>query len=130
MEEIQVAETRFRLIRLPQYEDDLEDLRRIESRLHDSILAALKTELESGKLDEVKGTGGWVKGRAASPSRNIGKSGGFRFIYLAFRVQGDLYLQGVYDHRSKTDLTSWEKNKLKMMAEAYKKAYDAGGGRE
>jgi outer membrane protein assembly factor BamB len=36
----------------------------------------------SGQLDEIKGTGGWVKGRAASPSRNMGKSGGFRFMTI------------------------------------------------
>lgn len=91
---------------------------------------SLQNDIESGKLDEVKGTGGWVKGRAASPSRNIGKSGGFRFIYLMFRVQADIYLQGVYDHRAKADLTPVEKNKLKLMAAAYKRAYEARGGHE
>ena len=130
MEEIKAAEVHFRLIRLPQYEKDIKNLKRIEPRLHDSVRESLQNDIESGKLDEIKGTGGWVKGRAASPSRNIGKSGGFRFIYLMFRVQGDIYLQGVYDHRSKADLTPVEKNKLKLMAVAYKKAYEARGGQE
>lgn len=125
MEEIRAAEVVFRLIRLPQYEKDLKKLKRLEPKLHDSVRDALKTEIESGKLDEIKGTGGWVKGRAASPSRNMGKSGGFRFTYLLFRVQCDVYLQTIYDHRSKIDLTSEEKKALKAMAGAYKKAYEA-----
>jgi hypothetical protein len=127
MEEIQAAEVHYRLIRLPQYEKDLKGLKRLEPRLHEEIRASLKKELESGKLDEIKGTGGWVKGRAASPTRNIGKSGGFRFLYYLFRVQYDIYLQSVYDHRVKNDLSSDEKKALKAMAEAYKKAYENRG---
>ena len=128
MEEIQTTEVNYRLIRLPQYEKDLKDLKRLEPKLHDEVRASLKTEIESGKLDEIKGTGGWVKGRAASHSRNIGKSGGFRFIYLLFKVQCDIYLQCVYDHRVKSDLTSDEKKALRRIAEAYKRAYETRGG--
>lgn len=127
MEEIQAAEIPFRLIRLPQYEKDLKILKRLEPGLHDSIRASLQTEIESGKLDEIKGTGGWVKGRAASPSRNIGKSGGFRFIYLLFQVERDVYLFTVYDHRKKMDLSPDEIKQLKALSEAIKASYRGKG---
>ena len=123
MEEIRAAEIHFRLIRLRQYEKDLEKLTRLEPKLHGSVLSALQLEIESGKLDEIKGTGGWVKGRGASPSRNIGKSGGFRFIYLFFRIEGDIYLFSVYDHREKSDLNQDEKRQLKTLSEAIKRSY-------
>jgi hypothetical protein len=128
MEELQIAETKYRLVRLPRYEKELKSLESLEPRLHNEIREGIKIGIESGNLDEVKGTGGWIKGRAASPSRNIGKSGGFRFIYLLFRVQHDIYLQVVYNHRSKSDLTSDEKRILKSMAEAFKKVYGKKGG--
>lgn len=127
MEELQIAETKYRLIRLPRYEKELKNLEKLEPQLHSEIRAGIKIEVESGKLDEIKGTGGWIKGRAGSPSRNIGKSGGFRVIYLLFRVQHDIYLQAVYDHRTKADLTSDEKKILKSMAEAFKKVYEKKG---
>lgn len=127
MEELQIAETKYRLIRLPRYEKELKNLVKLEPRLHGEIRAGIKIEVESGKLDEIKGTGGWIKGRAGSPTRNIGKSGGFRVIYLLFRVQHDIYLQAVYDHRAKADLTPDEKKILKSMAEAFKNAYEEKG---
>jgi hypothetical protein len=123
MEEVAVSGIHYRMILLPQYETDLKKLKRLEPGLHDEIRKSIQIEIESGEFDEMPGTGGWVKGRAASPSRNIGKSGGFRFVYLVFRVQHDLYLQTIYDHRSKSDLAPDEKRLLKDMAEAYKRAY-------
>lgn len=128
MEEIQISDVKYRLIRLPRYEKELKSLNKLEPKLHEKISEDIKLGIESGKLDEIKGSGGWVKGRAASPTRNIGKSGGFRFIYLLFRVQHDIYLQSVYDHRVKFDLEPHEKKALKVMAEAYKKAYERRGG--
>jgi len=128
MEPISAGEIDYRLIRLPGYERDLKALRRLEPNLHGQVRKSLKTEIESGDLDEIQGTGGWVKGRAGSPSRNIGKSGGFRFIYLVLRVHTDIYLQAVYDHRSKADLTPDEKKALRSMSMAYKRAYGVQGG--
>ena len=123
MEHLEAAQVHFRLLLLPQYEKDLHGLKWLEPKLHDSVRDGLKTEIESGKLDEIQGTGGWVKGRAASPSRNIGKSGGFRFIYLLMRIQSDIYLFGVYDHRKKPDLTKDEIKQLKLLSETIKKRY-------
>ena len=129
VEEIQIGEAVYRVVRLPQYEKDLKGLAKLEVKLHDEVTKGLIQEIESGKHDEIKGTGGWVKGRAASPSRNMGKSGAFRFLYLFFRVQKDVYLQAVYDHRAKVDLTAHEKKLLKVMAEAFKKAYEEKRGK-
>src|ERR1039457_5565400 len=104
MEEIAVSKIKYRLIRLLQYESDLRKLAKLEPKLHEEIRDSIRLEVESGKLDEIRGTGGWIKGRAKSPSRNIGKSGGFRFTYLLFRVQHDIYLFSIYDHRNKLNL--------------------------
>ncbi len=127
MEDIVVAETNYHLILFPQYLKDIKGLKRLEPKLHIEIRESIKIEIESGKLDEIQGTGGWVKGRAGSPSRNIGKSGGFRFLYLVFRIQHDIYLQAVYDHRSKTDLTADEKKALKAFSIEIKKNYESKG---
>jgi hypothetical protein len=126
MEAIHAAEVEHRLIRLPQYEKDLRQLKRLEPKLHEAIRESLKKEIESGKLDEIPGTGGWVKGRAASPSRNIGKSGGFRFIYFLFQVEQDIYLFAAYDHRQKLNLDPNEIKQLKVLSEALKKSYRQG----
>ncbi len=129
MEEMAVSEINYKLILLPQYVKDIKTLRRLEPGLHNEVRAGIKTAIESGKFDEMKGTGGWIKGRAGSPSRNIGKSGGFRFIYLLFRVQHDIYLQTVYNHRFKSGLAADEKKVLKDMADAFKRAYQDRGGK-
>jgi hypothetical protein len=130
MEHIEIAEINYHLILLPQYRKDLKRLKRLEPKLHAEVRESLKAEIESGKLDEIKETGGWVKGRAGSPTRNMGKSGGFRFIYLLFRVQHDIYLQTVYDHRPKKDLTPDEKKELKAAAVEIKKAYELNEGKK
>jgi hypothetical protein len=126
MESIHAAEVEYRLIRLPQYERDLSQLKRLERKLHEVVRDSLRKEIESGKLDEIPGAGGWVKGRAASPSRNIGKSGGFRFIYFLFQVEQDIYLFAAYDHRKKMNLDPTEIKQLKALSEALKKSYRQG----
>lgn len=130
MENITIAEINYRLILLPQYLKDLKSFKRLEPKLHDEVRESLQTEIESGKMDEIQGTGGWVKGRAGSPSRNMGKSGGFRFLYLLFKIQHDVYVQAVYDHRSKSDLTPDEKKELKAAAAEIKKTYESKGGKK
>jgi hypothetical protein len=123
LEELQAAQAPFRLIRLPQYERDLKNLKRLEPKLHEEVRSGIKRDIESGGFDVIKGTGGWIKGRVASPSRGIGKSGGFRIIYFLFRVRRDVYLFSVYDHRMKLDLTPDEIGQLKATAEAIKKCH-------
>jgi hypothetical protein len=129
LEDLKAGETTYKLVLLPRYVKDVKALKRFEPNLHEEVKKGIRQEIESGKLDEITGTGGWIKGRVASPSRNIGKSGGFRVIYLFFRIQQDVYLQTVYNHRSKADLSPQEKNLLKIMADAYKKAYEEKRGK-
>lgn len=123
MEKLTAGGATHRLIHAEAYDQALRSYHKLEPKLHDAIKKSLAKEIEGGQLDEIPGTGGWAKGRVASPSRGIGKSGGFRVIYLFFRVQQDIYLQTVYDHRHKADLSSEEKQALKATAQAIKKAY-------
>jgi hypothetical protein len=122
-EDLAIGRAIHRLIHAASYDQALRFYRKLEPRLHESVKSSLAKEIEGGQLDEIPGTGGWAKGRVASPSRGIGKSGGFRVIYLFFRVQQDIYLQTVYDHRQKLDLSSEEKQALKAAAQAIKKSY-------
>lgn len=122
-DELAVGSAIHRLIHAAAYAQALRAYRRLEPRLHQAVRECLAKEIEGGKLDEIQGTGGWAKGRVASPSRNIGKSGGFRVIFLFFRVQQDIYLQTVYDHRQKADLSSEERQALWEAAQTIKKAY-------
>jgi len=126
LETLEVAEIPFQLILLKIYLRQVKDLRRLEPRLHEMVRLSLKHELESGQMDEIPGTGGWAKGRVASPSRNMGKSGGFRLVYLAFKVQRHVYLHTIYEHRAKLDLSAEEKRELKAASLAIKRAYQAG----
>jgi hypothetical protein len=126
-DDLSIQGTPFHLIRLPSYDKALRQYRKLEPRLHDAVLEALVQDLEGGALDEVQGTGGWIKGRVASPSRAMGKRGGFRVIYLVFRIHRDLYLQTVYDHRHKPDLSSDEKEALRQIATILKNAYPKEG---
>lgn len=128
-EELQAGEAVYHLIRLARYDRDLRSLRRLERGLHEEVRRCLGQELQAGAFDEIMGAGGWIKGRVPSPSRRIGKSGGFRLIYLLLRIQKDIYLAMIYDHRSKADLSEDEKKALKAAAFEIKKAYGAGGER-
>ena len=122
-DELSVRGMPYRLIRLPLYLKALRDYRKLEPKLDQAVLNALGKDLEGGDLDEIPGTGGRIKGRVASPSRSIGKSGGFRVIYLCFRIHQDLYLQVVYDHRKVADLAPAERAQLKDLAALLRKSY-------
>jgi len=37
----------------------------LEPKLHEEVRKSIKQDLESGDLDEIRGTGGWIKGRVA-----------------------------------------------------------------
>lgn len=122
-EELTAGCATHRLIHAESYDQALRSYRKLEPKLHDAVKESLAKEIEGGQLDEIPGAGGWAKGRVASPSRGIGKRGGFRVIFLFFRVQQDIYLHTVYDHRHKADLSSEEKQALKVAAQAIKNAY-------
>jgi hypothetical protein len=122
-DELVVGNTTHRLIHAAPYDQALREYRNLEPKLHEAVRESLAKEIEGGQLDEIQETAGWAKGRVASPSRNIGKSGGFRVIFLFLAVQQDIYLHTVYDHRRKADLSVDEKKALKGAAEAIRKSY-------
>ena len=112
----------FTVIRLEPYERKLKEYRRLEPRLDAAVETALRDELCGGQIAEIPGAGGWSKARIPSPSRNIGKSGGFRLIFLFLRVAGHVFIYTVYDHRSKSDLTPSERSELNVLAGKIKKS--------
>ena len=57
VDEIQIGEAVYRVVRLPQYEKDLKGLAKLEVKLHEEVTKGLKQDIESGKHDEIKGTG-------------------------------------------------------------------------
>ena len=65
LEDLQTADVPYNLIRLPLYDRALKTLGRLEPKLHEEVRKSVKQDLESGDLDEIRGTGGWIKGRVA-----------------------------------------------------------------
>ena len=106
----------FNLVRLQPYQRSLKQCRKLEPRLEEEIEHSLRQDVLKNQFTEIPGTGGWIKGRVASPSRGIGKSGGFRVIYLFLKVAQYIFLARVYDHRAVSDITPDDKNDLKLRA--------------
>lgn len=68
--------------------------------------------------DVIQGTGGLRKVRVAAKGK--GKKGGARVIYYYFDNFNRFYLLTIYAKNEVTDLTSDEKNQLKLFMEAWK----------
>jgi len=68
--------------------------------------------------DLIAGTGGMRKVRWALSGK--GKRGGARVIYFWRVTQSQIIFLMIYGKGAKTDLTPWEKRKLKKAAEALK----------
>lgn len=73
----------------------------------DETLFAIQDALLANPLlgEVIKGTSGARKGRVGNPRARIGKSGGFRFIYLYLPKSERFYLLTIYSKREKSDLT-------------------------
>ena len=112
----------FNLVRLQPYQRGLKQCRRLEPRLEEEVERSLRQDVLKNQSTEIPGTGGWIKGRVGSPSRGIGKSGGFRVIYLFLKVEQYIFLARVYDHRAVSDITSHDKNDLKLRARELRQA--------
>jgi hypothetical protein len=61
----------------------------------------------------VPGTGGLRKARAADPSRNKGKRGGFRYMYFYIEQDGQIFLLLLYNKDEQDDLTTEQKKWLR-----------------
>jgi hypothetical protein len=96
--------------------------RRFTSRLDDlarqyadEVLSEIENDLlknpEAGAI--VPGTGGLRKARAADPSRNKGKRGGFRYMYFYVGQDGQIFLLLIYNKDEQDDLTNEQKKWLR-----------------
>ncbi len=81
----------------------------------DDVLLAIQNDLlenpTRGKV--VEGTGGVRKARAADPSTNKGKSGGFRYLYYFIERDRQIFLLMVFSKSDQGNLTSEQKKMLK-----------------
>ncbi|MFN2411673.1 MAG: toxin [Pyrinomonadaceae bacterium] len=84
---------------------------RLRRPLSDEILSAIENDLlkdpKRGNL--IQGTNGARKARIADPTRQKGKRGGFRYIYVYFEPVARVYLILFYGKGVKDDLTKSEK---------------------
>lgn len=94
------------------------DLKRIG--VTDADFDALTVELAQDPKagDVMQGLRGVRKIRFALPSRNIGKRGGARAIYLALEVRGAIILLKAYGKGEKSDLTPDDRKAILKFIEA------------
>ena len=82
------------------------------------VLSAIQSDLlanpERGRV--VQGLGGIRKGRAADPGRGKGKRGGFRYLYLYFVSDQEIYLLYLFDKDEREDLSPEERKLLRDLA--------------
>jgi mRNA-degrading endonuclease RelE of RelBE toxin-antitoxin system len=119
-EQIQTITGYFDLVRLPEYNRQLDRLSKREPDLHALVVGELRILLDSKTIKPIPGLGGWAKARIPAPTMKIGKSGAFRAIFLFLHLRGKVYLATVYFKREKTDLTPIEKKALAQMAAEFK----------
>lgn len=96
--------------------------RRFTSRLDnlagpyaDDVLSEIENDLLKNPAAGVivPGTGGLRKARAADPTRNKGKRGGFRYMYFYIEQDGQIFLLLLYNKGEQDDLTTEQKKWLR-----------------
>jgi hypothetical protein len=89
----------------------------------DDVLRLIEADLlknpESGSL--VPGLGGVRKARQANPRRGKGKRGGFRYLYMYFVRDQQIFLLYILDKGEQQDLTQEQRKMIRAMAEAESK---------
>ena len=92
--------------------------KRIIKMVDDETYAQLQAELlkDPTKGKVIQGAGGLRKIRMAA--RGKGKRGGARVIYHFVQIDETIYMIFVYDKSEADDLTSDQKKKLKVLAQA------------
>lgn len=100
---------KFSFIELPIFTKQIDKL---GQPLSDEVLSAIEDDLlkDPERGDIIQGTNGARKARIADPSRQKGKRGGFRYVYVYFEVHGRIYLLLFYGKGVKDDLTKAEKD--------------------
>jgi hypothetical protein len=120
-EQFETATGLFNLVRFPEYNRQLIRFTKREPGLHALVVEEIRSALESKTFKPIQGLGGWAKIRVPAPSLRIGKSGGFRAIFLCLNVGSVVYLAHVYFKSEKADLTPIEKKALARLAAEFKK---------
>ena len=100
---------KFTFVELPVFTKQIDKL---GQPLSDDVLSAIEDDLlkDPERGDVIQGTYGARKARIAGPSRQKGKRGGFRYVYVYFEVHGRIYLLLFYVKGVKDDLTRAEKD--------------------
>jgi hypothetical protein len=82
------------------------------------VLTAIQSDLldnpERGRI--VQGLGGIRKARAADPERGKGKRGGFRYLYMYFVTDQEIYLLYLFDKNEQEDLSPSQRRLLRDLA--------------
>jgi hypothetical protein len=82
------------------------------------VLTTIQSDLlgnpERGQV--VKGLGGIRKARAADPGRAKGKRGGFRYLYMYFVSDQEIYLLYLFDKDEQEDLSPEQRKLLRNLA--------------
>jgi hypothetical protein len=82
------------------------------------VLTTIQSDLlgnpERGQV--VKGLGGIRKARAANPGRGKGKRGGFRYLYMYFVSDQEIYLLYLFDKDEQEDLSPEQRKLLRNLA--------------
>ncbi len=92
----------------------------------DQTLFAIQNALLENPLlgDVIKGTNGARKGRIRNPAIKVGKSGGFRFIYLFLERVDRIYLLYIYSKKERADLTPKQEKQLGEVVRKIKKSFE------
>lgn len=102
-------------VEVPVFVKRIDDLGSID------LLTAIQDDLiknpERGAI--IAGAKGARKARIADPSRQKGKRGGFRYIYVYFEVHDRIYLLYIYGKNEQEDLT---REQARMLGEIVKEA--------
>src|ERR1035437_6070983 len=77
-----------------------------EPQLWQLIQQAVDEELAQAKAPLVPGLGGWMKCRLPAPTLGIGRSGGYRLIFLFMRTRDGAHLGALYFKREQGDLSA------------------------
>lgn len=88
--------------------------------MNDEEYRAFQNELLENpeKGDVIQGLNGLRKIRIADSTRNKGKRGGARVVYLYAVVKNSIYLITAYGKGKKTDLSTEERKVLKQLAQS------------
>jgi len=86
--------------------------------ISEQVLSAIQGDLldnpERGRL--VPGLGGVRKARTPNPGRGKGKRGGFRYLYLYFVADQEIYLLYLLDKNEQEDLSPGQRRLMRDLA--------------